>query len=120
MRISKKLTFAILVSALAIFGQGMLGSSFGRVEAMQASYQDLQPDAFMKSWLILGAIPVFPEDSESRDMELQKKAFAADLLTQHGGESVIAPEADMVHKIGEKEFKWQLFESKDDIGGRTV
>jgi len=104
----------VLISALTILGQG-LGAGIGRTEATEALYSDLQPDAFMKSWLLLGPISVFPEESESQKMELQEKAFATDFLENQGGEAGIVPKADMVQQIGEKELKWQLFESSGDI-----
>ena len=110
MYIRRNFVGIVLVSALTILGQGI-----GEAEAAGASYSDLQPDAFMKSWLLLGPIPVFPEESESQEMELQKKAFATDFLEKQGGEAGVAPKIDMVQQIGEKELKWQLFESSDDI-----
>jgi CubicO group peptidase (beta-lactamase class C family) len=116
MQMFKNLSYVILASALVIFGQGIIGSNFGSCIAMDSAlYQNLQADAFMKTWLILGPIPVFPEKTDSKDEELQKKAFANDFLAQNGGESGIAPKDGMTHQIDSKEYKWQTFTSKDDI-----
>jgi CubicO group peptidase (beta-lactamase class C family) len=116
MQMCKNLSYVILASVLVIFGQGIVGSDFGSCIAMDsASYQNLQADAFMKTWLILGPIPVFPEKTDSKDEVIQKKAFANDFLAQNGGESGIAPKDGMTHQIDGKEYKWQTFTSKDDV-----
>jgi len=115
MYISRNLTYVILTSVFVLFGQSIIGSDFGITEAMQASYKDLQADVFMKSWLLLGPIPVFPEKAEPQGIESQKKAFATDFLTQCEGESGVIHKPDMVYQINGKEFKWQAFESKDGI-----
>jgi len=116
MQMCKNLSYVILASVLVIFGQGIIGSDFGSCIAMDsASYQNLQADAFMKTWLILGPIPVFPEKTDSKDEVIQKKAFANDFLAQNGGESGIAPKDGMTHQIDGKEYKWQTFTSKDDV-----
>ncbi len=110
MHISKNSMCITLASAMAIFG--VIGSEFRGVEAMQASYQDLQPDVFMKSWLLLGPIPVFPEGSDSKDMELQKKTFEKESLMKVGG--VPKAEDEMPIQIDGKEYKWQYCESEQD------
>jgi CubicO group peptidase (beta-lactamase class C family) len=121
MRMFKNLSYVILASLLVVFGQGIIGSNFGSCMAMDsASYINLQADIFMKTWLILGPIPVFPEKTDSKDEELQKKAFASDFLAQTGGESGIAPKDGMTHQIGGKEYKWQTFTSKDDVVDLTT
>jgi len=80
-----------------------------------ASYQGLQDNDFMKTWLVLGAVPVFEDKPDSEDEETQKKAFAADFLTQHGGEDGIQPKPGLAHKIGDEEYQWQLIHSENDI-----
>lgn len=79
-----------------------------------ASYQGLQPDEFMKTWLLLGPIPV--SDSEQKpDEEAQKKAFDIDFLAEHGGESGVHPAPGLVHKIRDVEYAWQLVHAEGDI-----
>ncbi|MBM3238951.1 DUF3471 domain-containing protein [Candidatus Poribacteria bacterium] len=80
-----------------------------------ASYQGLQADEFMKTWLILGPIPVFDGEPNPQDQETQKKAFATDFLTKHGGEKGIQPKPGLTHRAGEKEYQWLLVHSKSDI-----
>lgn len=113
MYISRNFSYITLALALAILG--IVGSEFAEVKAMQAEYQDLQPNAFMKSWLLLDPIPVFPEGSDSKDEEIQKKAFANDFLAENGGESAIEPKDGTTIQIDGKDYKWQYYESKDDI-----
>ena len=84
MYIRKNFVGIVLVSALTVLGQG-IGAGIGRAEATEVLYSDLQLDAFMKSWFLLGPIPVFPEESESQEMELQEKAFATDFLPENQG-----------------------------------
>ncbi|MFQ6041535.1 MAG: serine hydrolase [Candidatus Poribacteria bacterium] len=79
-----------------------------------ASYQGLHLDEFMKTWLVLGPIPV--SDGETTpDEEAQKKAFKVDFLVEQGGESGIHPEPDLVQKIGDEEYTWQLVHADNDI-----
>jgi len=126
-QLKKKLYHLIFICAFVIPGQvialnigiceplkvaGILG--FGAVSE-NASYQGLQTDEFMKTWLALGPIPVFEGEPDQEDEETQKKIFDSDLLTQHGGEASIKPEAGLAHQIGGKEYKWQLVQSEDDI-----
>jgi len=80
-----------------------------------AFYPGLQPDEFMKAWLVLGPLPVFEGKPNPEDQETQKQAFASDFLTQHGGEAGIQPKPGLTHQIGNKEYQWQLIRSKSDI-----
>jgi CubicO group peptidase (beta-lactamase class C family) len=78
-----------------------------------ASYQGLQQDKFMKTWFLLGPIPVSvdPEPNE----EAQKKAFALDFLAEQGGETAIHPAPGLAHKIDGEEYTWQLAHAEDDV-----
>jgi len=80
-----------------------------------AVYRGLDADQFMKTWLVLGPLPVFESDARPQDLEAQKKAFATDFLTQHAGEAGIRPRAGLAHTITGKEHQWQLVESKSDV-----
>jgi CubicO group peptidase (beta-lactamase class C family) len=87
-------------------------------ESESAFYQGIQclhTNEFMKTWLMLGPIPVFQGDPNPQDQEAQKKAFASDFLTQHGGETAIQPKPSLTHQLGDKEYQWQLVQAKDDI-----
>ncbi len=77
------------------------------------SYQGLRANVFMKSWLVLGAIPVSQE--KEPDGEIQKKAFASDLLAEQGGETGIQPQPGLRHKISGKDYQWKPLLSDHDI-----
>lgn len=78
-----------------------------------ANYKGLIPDEFMKKWLILGPISIFKDDKDQTE-ELQKKAFADDLLSQYGGEAGIRPKSEMTCKIGDKDLQWKVVNSTED------
>ncbi len=76
-------------------------------------YNGLIPDEFMKNWLILGPIPIFKDDKDQTE-ELQKKAFADDLLSQYGGEIGIRPKSGFTCKIDDKDLQWKIINSADN------
>src|SRR5436190_9017720 len=78
-----------------------------------ASYTGLNPDEFMKHWLVLGPIPVAGEASPDEDT--QKKAFADDLLRPAAGQSAVQAKAGARAVIGGKNYEWRLVESTSDI-----
>ena len=61
----------------------------------------------------MGPIPA--SDTEKPDEETQKKAFSTDLIADHGGESGAEPTSELTHSIKDQKYKWQYYESKDDI-----
>jgi len=77
-------------------------------------YEDLQPNVFMKNWLVFGAIPISDDETKPND-EARKKAFDADQLQEQGGESDIQPEPGLTQKINDKEYTWQVIRSEEDI-----
>jgi len=76
-------------------------------------YKGLESDRFMTSWLILGSIPV--SDNPKPDEDAQKKAFGFDFLADKGGESGINPTSEMIQKINDKDYAWQVVNSDNDI-----
>ena len=75
-----------------------------------ASYQGLQAGNFMRTWLILGPIPV--SDSETKpDEDTQKKAFAIDIPV----EARSHPVTGSTHQTKDNEYTWQLVQSENDI-----
>ena len=128
MQFKQKLLYLVSACALVISGQvltelntviceplQMVADSLGSETASEtASYQGLQADEFMKKWLVLGPIAVSYNEPKP-DEKAQKKAFASDFLTQHGGETDIQPKPGLTHQIGEKEYQWRLVHSKSDI-----
>jgi len=74
------------------------------------TYNKLEPDQFLKRWLVLKPIPV--PGQKPPDEGAQKRAFAEDALLAAGN---LQPRAGLKQKIGEGEFEWQLVESRTDI-----
>jgi hypothetical protein len=79
-----------------------------------ALYRGLQTNQFMKCWLVLAPLPVFPGAAKADDEAAQKKAFATDFLAEHGGEAGIQPEPEALLRIGGNDLAWRLVESKND------
>jgi len=94
--------------------ENMAGSSGTEAASETASYRGLQPDEFMKTWFLLGPIPVSDGEREP-DEEAQKKAFDIDFLAEHGGEAGVRPAPGLAHKIGDEEYTWQLARAEKDI-----
>jgi hypothetical protein len=61
----------------------------------------------MTQWLILGPVPVFAEDSASKEKEEQRKAFDTSPFSVRRFRATV--------KIGEKEYKWASLASEDEI-----
>lgn len=118
MQLNQNLLYIMFICVFIVLSQlsnTIAGSSDSEAITKTAFYQDLRPDEFMKTWLVLGPIPVSQDKAITQDTEAQKKAFAADLLIQHGGETSIKPQSGLTHQIEDKEFQWQLVQSEDDI-----
>jgi hypothetical protein len=99
-----------------------LGAWFVTVAAAEAvpaqenaSYQGLEPGAFMKRWLVCGPFPVAEEPDKPADQAAQRQAFYRDYLAEHGGEAEIQPTAGMVHHTNGKEYSWRMVTSPEDI-----
>ena len=108
MKINKNIKYAILI--MAIF---TIAPNYGRTDTVQALYQNIQTDDFMRSWNLLGPIPIFPERPETADIEVQKKAFEKEFFIKDDIIPGLAPETSI--QIEGKEYNWQYYESKDDI-----
>lgn len=78
------------------------------------SYATKDAGQFMKTWLVLGPVPVFEGKADAKDEAAQKKAFATDFLSDHGGEVGIQPKPGLAHKIKGKRFSWRLLQSSAD------
>jgi len=73
--------------------------------AADAIYPSLQPDAFLRSWLVLKAIPVPHGDAD------QRKVFAGDEVNPQA-QSRPQPGAKVI--IGGREFEWKRVDSAKD------
>lgn len=77
----------------------------------KASYDASQPGKFMKSWLLLGPVPV-SSDSLDPGNALQEKAFKEDNLSS----VKVVPGVQVPPvQIKNKDLKWEVFSSTNDI-----
>lgn len=86
----------------------LLGNSRCTAESLStetASYKEPKPGEFMKNWLICGPFPVFERGAIPEGEEVQKRAFASDFLTQHGGETKIRPTPGLTHQRDGEEYQ---------------
>jgi CubicO group peptidase (beta-lactamase class C family) len=81
--------------------------------AETASYQGVQPDEFMKAWLLLGPIPISDEPQPGE--EAQKEAFAIDFLADQEGETGVQPKPGSTNEVGFREYIWHFVQSESDI-----
>ena len=80
-----------------------------------ATYNGLKPDEFMKNWLVLKSIPVSADKSGEPAEEVQKKAFAEDLLKSQGGEAKAHPQPGLKLMIRGRELQWESVQSSSDV-----
>jgi CubicO group peptidase (beta-lactamase class C family) len=92
----------------------LLGVPAATLAQNPASYNGIQKDAFMRRWLVLGAIPIASESASKPDEESQKKIFSTDWLAPHGGEAGIVPSLSAELTISGKPYLWQAVESSGD------
>jgi len=78
-------------------------------------YDSLAPDAFMRSWLVLGPIPVASDSEAPPDEAAQRKAFDEDLLASCGGEKGVAFGPGATCTIGGQQYRFGTVESDADI-----
>jgi CubicO group peptidase (beta-lactamase class C family) len=113
--------FAVLLSV--VYGLGSLHASNEPAEKA-AVYRDINDNAFLRSWLVLGPIPV--NEGTPRDLlrrfvggepneAAQEKAFATDFLKPNGGESNIEPNAGAQISVEGAQYQWRLITAPDDV-----
>lgn len=99
-----------LVLAAAVLACTVL--AFTGLQAQEARYAGLDPDRFMRRWLVLGPIPI--GEAESPDAEAQRAAFDSDRLAEAGGESGVQPaEGKKVDPKG-RSIEWRRLDSPAD------
>lgn len=106
-RISGRLTFVMLLFAFTT-----------ALSDQAPSYSGLEPDEFMKTWLVLGPIPVSEEASP--DEMRQKTAFAEDLLKAAGGAALVRASAGAQVAIDGKIYRWRSVQSSSDTVNLAV
>ncbi|HWX18490.1 MAG TPA: serine hydrolase [Candidatus Binatia bacterium] len=92
----------------------LVGPARAADSANRAAYTGLPPDTFLKTWLILGPIPVAGDGKGTPSEAAQKKAFGDDWFAGQGGSSGVQPRAGLKQNIAGKDLEWRLVESKDD------
>ncbi|HWW02370.1 MAG TPA: serine hydrolase [Candidatus Acidoferrum sp.] len=80
-----------------------------------ATYAGLKPDEFMRNWLVLKPFPVSADKSGEPSQEIQKTAFAEDLLKSQDGEANARPRAGLKQTFGERELEWKSVKSGSDV-----
>jgi CubicO group peptidase (beta-lactamase class C family) len=91
----------------------LLRSAFWAVAADPAFYSGLEPDQFMKSWLILKPIPITGDTKTAPSEAEQKKAFSEDWLAGEAAKAALRP--GMKQMIHGHELAWEAVESEADI-----
>jgi CubicO group peptidase (beta-lactamase class C family) len=80
-----------------------------------AHYSGLAPDAFLRSWMVLGPIPISSGGTTAPDQETQKKAFDGDLLLPCGGEAQVRFDPPPVCSISGQEYRFTLVDAEADV-----
>lgn len=76
--------------------------------------QKIGEGKFIKSWLLLGPIPLQPQADEAKSWD-HLPGFNTDYLGKYGGETNPAIKAGDVVKAGKKTVVWKYYESPDSI-----
>ena len=90
-------------------------ADLGAAETPADWAQKPELDQFLKTWLVVGPIPVAEPAPSSPDEETQKKAFRSDRLTVAGGEANIRPQPGLKVEIGRTNLTWQMLRSTNSI-----
>jgi CubicO group peptidase (beta-lactamase class C family) len=78
----------------------------------KATYRGLEPDAFMKRWLVTRPIPVFPDTSGERGQEAQKARFDSEFADPR---QIGAALADGFIRAGAHKSGWRAVESETPL-----
>lgn len=78
-------------------------------------YSELKPNTCLKSWLILGPIPVALGGNTAPDEAAQRDAFRRDDLLAKGAGISAAPEEGQVLSLAGQSLRWQRLDSKNEI-----
>jgi len=78
-------------------------------------YSELKPNTCLKSWLILGPIPVAQGGNAAPDEAAQRDAFGRDDLLAKGGGTSAVPQEGQVLSLAGQSLRWQRLDSKNEI-----
>jgi CubicO group peptidase (beta-lactamase class C family) len=87
-------------------------SGYSKAKPLKASYNELQPDKFMTTWMLLDPIPVFESKQGLQNMELQEKIFHSDSLSYS---EILASVQRGIYTIGDKKYQWHPINVIGDI-----
>jgi len=112
-----KLRVLLFLLALLVASTFSLPSSFAAGDSETASYPNLRPNQFMRTWLVLSPISVLakPEDGGKPADVTQREAFDRDFLSQQGGETGGTPTPGQKIAIGGKDYEWRLVKADSDV-----
>ncbi len=94
-------------------------ASLGSRSANTVKPQTIVPDQFVKSWLLLGPIPLQlqPDPDKSYD---HLPGFNSDYLQKYGGEKNLSIKAGDVVRLGKGPVTWKNYQSPDSIVDLTA
>ncbi len=76
--------------------------------------QKIVPGQFVKSWLLLGPIPLQPQPNPEKSWE-HLPGYKTDHLVKFGGENSLVAKAGAKIKVGKNMVAWKYFQSPDSI-----
>jgi len=80
----------------------------------QNASQKIIPGQFLKSWLLLGPIPLQTQPDPEKSWD-HLPGFKSDYLTTLGGEQNLSVKGGDVIKVGKKSMVWKYWQSTDSI-----
>lgn len=89
-------------------------TAFALAADQSSHYSDLKPNTCLKSWLIIGPVPV-GQAGRPTDEAVQKAAFERDELFAQESLPIAAPEEGQTFTVSGQLLKWQRLDSKADI-----
>ncbi len=102
------------MNKLSLFISLFLVISFSARSALTILPQKIEEGKFVKSWLLLGPIPLQLQTDEAKSWE-HLPGFTIDYLKKYGGEKNPVIKAGDVVKAGKKSVTWKYFETPDSI-----
>ena len=85
---------------------------YSKTQSEEASYNGLQPDKFMTSWMLLDPIPIFENKQVPQNMDIQKKIFQSDSLSY---DEILASVKGGIYTIRDRNYQWRPINMESDI-----
>ncbi|GAB4372990.1 MAG: hypothetical protein Kow0042_16640 [Calditrichia bacterium] len=104
------LTFLIAGGVVTpTFSQKVVAKKTVDTPGQPAVYHGLQPDEFLKEWLILGPIPISDKKITPEDMATQKQAFDKDFIDVAKVTRLRPEKAEIIEG---REYRWQPYKTE--------